>query len=387
MDSNSQKLKEIFEDDPYDLLEIKPKITQAKSEDSRLIDSFNEIMDFYYQYNREPDLGADISERTLYYRLKAIRENKEKTNLLLKYDSYNLLDEAVEDDVKSIDEIFSNDYFGILNCEADDVFELKHVPKETTMPEYVASRKKCTDFEKYEPLLKECQLDIKSGKRRLKPFKNEQQIEKGYFFILKGVLLYIADIGERESIKGKINARLRCIFENGTESDMLLRSLSAELYKNGRRVTEHSDRLLDNFYNITDEDRESGYIYILKTKSDRPEIKVIENLYKIGYSRIPVEERVKNAEQEPTYLMAPVSIISVYKCYNMNPQKFEQLLHNFFGNSCLNIDIYDRNGLRHTPREWFVADLSIIEEAIQLIISGKIVAYKYDSLQQIIIEK
>lgn len=387
MDKNTQRLRGIFENDPFGLLEIKPKVTQITSEETRLIERFKEILNFCYQNNREPEPEGSVSERTLYYRLKAIRDNKEKTKLLLEHDSCNLLEKKLENGVKSIDDILNNDYLGILDSEADNIFELKHVPKETRMPDYVASRKPCKDFENYETLLKQCQQDIKSGKRQLRPFKYEQQIEKGYFFVLKGVLLYIADIGERELIKGKINARLRCIFENGTESDMLLRSLSAELYKNGRRITEHNDKLLDKFNNITDEDQESGYIYILESKSDRSEIKAIDNLYKIGFSRIPVEERVKNAEQEPTYLMAPVSIVSVFKCYNINPQKLEQLLHNFFGNSCLNIDIYDKNGQRHTPREWFIAHISIIEEAIQLIINGKIVAYKYDSAQQIIIGK
>ena len=126
-------------------------------------------------------------------------------------------------------------------------------------------------------------------------FINEQQIQKGYFFVLKGILLYVAEVGEVEKIKGKKNARLRCIFENGTESDMLLRSLSAELYKDGRRVTEHEDHLLDGFSEITDEDEETGYIYVLRSLSNRPEISEIENLYKIGFSTIPVEQRIKNA--------------------------------------------------------------------------------------------
>jgi hypothetical protein len=64
----------------------------------------------------------------------------------------------------------------------------------------------------------------------------------------------------------------------------------------------------------------------------------------------------------------------------MNPQKLELLLHNVFGKVCLNVDIFDLEGNRHTPREWFVAPLNVIEEAIKLIISGEIVNYKYDEL-------
>jgi hypothetical protein len=159
---------------------------------------------------------------------------------------------------------------------------------------------------------------------------------------------------------------------------MLLRSLAAELYKHGKRVTEHDDKLLDHFNNINTEDKEAGYIYVLRSKSDDPRITGIKNLFKIGYSRTEVAERIKNAEKQPTYLMAPVKYIAGWKCYNMNTQKFEQLIHNFFGNSCLELDVFDEKGKRHTPREWFIAPLPVIEQAIELIITGEIVNYKYD---------
>lgn len=387
MDKNKRKLLDIFEDDQFGILNVKEQCSPAISEEERLVESYKEILDFYMQNNREPQLEKDITETLLYYRLKGIRENKSKLNLLIKYDTYNLLTNNIENEVKSIDDILNNDYLGILDSETEEIFNLKHIPKKTTMPRYVASRKTCNDFSDYEGIFKQCQSDLKHGKRKLNPFKNEQQIDKGYFFVLKGILLYVADIGERKLKNGKINARLRCIFENGTESDMLLRSLSAELYKNGRRVTEHEERILDKFNNIYVEDKEAGYIYILKSESNNEKIRTINNLYKIGFSTIKVEDRIKNAEQEPTYLMGNVSIVSVFKCYNMNPQKFEFLLHNFFGNTCLNVDVFDKAGKRHTPREWFIVPLDVIEEAIRFIISGEIIDYKYDYSRQIIVGK
>lgn len=202
---------------------------------------------------------------------------------------------------------------------------------------------------------------------------------------MKGILLYVAQVGKKFNEKGKVNARLRCIFDNGTESDMLLRSLSAELYKDGRRVAENEDKLLGGLRVISDDDNETGFIYILKSLSSDPNIQNIPNLYKIGYSNIPVEERIKNAEQELTYLRAPVRIVSTFQCYNLNPQKFEQLVHNFFGKTCLNFDIFDEKGNRHTPREWFIVPLEIIEEAIEFIISGEIVDYRYDREREIIV--
>jgi hypothetical protein len=85
--------------------------------------------------------------------------------------------------------------------------------------------------------------------------------------------------------------------------------------------------------------------------------------------------------------MADVKIVIAYKCYNMNPQKLEQLVHGFFGRSCLNIDVYDINGTRHTPREWFIAPLHVIEQAIHYIIAGSIINYRYDDINEEIVNK
>jgi hypothetical protein len=154
------------------------------------------------------------------------------------------------------------------------------------------------------------------------------------------------------------------------------------LYENGHAVSENSDttpvHVFKSFNSITDEDSQTGYIYIVKSLSDNPGISSLENLYKIGFSTMSVEERVKNAVIDPTYLMAPVKIISTFECYNFNPQKLEQLLHNFFGTACLNVDIFDANNKRFTPREWFIAPLEVIEKAIELIISGGVVNYRYE---------
>ena len=382
-----KKLEDIFKNDPLGLLNVKPASTPARNEDERLVASFQEINEFYEKHNREPEPGGNIQEHMLYSRLKSLRENESKSIVLEAGDKYGLL-KVEKKEINSLDDILEDDTLGILDSDAESIFDLKHVPKETTMPDYVARRKPCKDFQDFEHLLKQCQTDLTNGKRRLHPFKNEQQIERGYFFVLKGVLLYVAEVGKRKPDEnGKVNARLRCIFENGTESDMLLRSLAAELYKNGRRVTEHEDKQLDPLKGISDDDKEAGFIYVLKSRSKEVKISAIDNLYKIGYSKIAVEERIKNAESDPTYLMAPVSIVTAFQCYNMNPQKLEQLLHNFFGNSCLNIDIFDKNEIRHTPREWFIAPLSVIEDAINFIVSGEIIDYRYDPVRQEIVSK
>ena len=132
-------------------------------------------------------------------------------------------------------------------------------------------------------------------------------------------------------------------------------------------------------YHVNQEDRPTGYIYVLRSKSTTPEIAGIKDLYKIGYSNGPIEQRIRNAVNDPTYLMAEVEVVAAWQCYNMNAQRLEGLLHNFFGDSCLEVEISGPDGRLHRPREWFIAPLGIIEQVVPMIISGEVVKYRYDA--------
>lgn len=389
-----KRLQEIFENDPLGLLNIKPSPSLIRNEDERLLASFQEINDFYEKFNRLPELGGGIQEHQLYSRLKSLRENPLKIEMLKSHDKFSLLN-YVQKQINSLDDILNDDMMGLLDDDSEGLFDLKNVnPVEKARAEtdFVARRKPCKDFNKYEAQFKTVQSDLKTNKRKLLEFKLDN-LREGSYYVHNGILFFVEkiDITKKEHYKPdgtrvREDGRTRCIFENGTESNMLKRSVEKILYANGKAVTENSDKVneqfLETFSNITAEDEEAGYIYILKSKSEKQEIKSIHNLYKIGFSTIAVEERIKNASQEPTYLMADVRIIMAYKCYNMNTQKLELFLHNFFGNSCLNIDVFDKSGNRHTPREWFIAPLEIIEQAIHFIISGEIVKYRYDSINE-----
>jgi hypothetical protein len=381
---DADKLRELIEDDDLGLLDVKPKQSNGLTEDERLVESFYEIAEFYRQQGREPENDlTNMQEAKLAMRLSNLRKDSEKAKALIDLDEFGLLVPVKQPE--SIDDILKDDALNLLgNSEEDSIFTLRNVPQNIEMPDHIAQRKPCKDFDRFEPLFKQCHADMKLGKRTLLPFANEQQIQKGQFFVLKGIVTFVAEVGAKEKIGGKTNARLHCVFENGTESDMLLRSLARELYKNGRRITEHEDRLMDDLNNITDEDGQTGFIYILRSLSTDPQIAALKNLYKIGFSTVPVKERVKNAEDDPTYLMAKVHILETFECYNLNPQKLELLLHRFFGKVCLDADVFDRDGKRYTPREWFIAPLPVIEEAIELIISGKIVDYVYDDESKLI---
>jgi hypothetical protein len=393
-----KKLQEIFENDPLGLLDIKPSTSPARNEDERLVSSFQEINDFYEKNSREPEQGGGILEHQLYSRLKSLRENPIKMEMLKSHDKFGLFNYE-QKQINSLDDILNSDTMGLLDDDSEGLFEFRHIKEqdERASADFVARRKPCKDFDKYELLFKEVQKDLLSRKRKLIQFK-EENLKEDKFYVHNGILLLLenVDFGKevqkfRSGSRIRKDGRTRVIFENGTESNMLYRSLYKALLANGKAVSENIDVVnegfIEKFSNITDEDEEAGFIYILKSKSDKQEIREIQHLYKIGFSKIAIDERIKNASQEPTYLMADVRIVMAYKCYNMNPQKLEQLLHNFFGNSCLNIDVFDKDGNRHTPREWFIAPLSVIEEAIKLIVSGDIVRFRYDATNETIIKR
>lgn len=384
------ELLKILQDDELGLLNIKPKRSGATADD-RLLASFQQINDFFRKHGKEPTSNpSDILEFQLFNRLKGFRASQEKCEALKGADEFNLL-QFVEPPkaITSVADIFDDDTFGLLDDEAASIFDLKNIPVPRDMPDKIAQRKRCEDFEQFEPLFKQCHAELASGVREARGFTGEQQIQPGHFFILNGITAYVAEVGEKEVKNGKVNARLRCIFENGTESNMLLRSLATELYKDetGRRILDPTEKALEALEQIKADDEKSGYLYVLQSLSAVPEISGIKNLYKIGYSTVPVQDRIKNAVDEPTYLMAKVKVIAVFECYNLNPQKFELMLHTFFGRSCLNVDVYDKKGKRFSPREWFVAPLHIIEAAANMLISGDILNYRYNPESQSIEER
>ncbi len=392
----TKELENILETDPLGLLEVRPKASSVISADERLFASFEEINAFMREHNREPAASRDISERKLYSRLKGLRESPDKAAALAELDIFNLLgDVSIPEpkDIQTIDDVLEDDALGLLGDEADpnDIFRLENVPKTIDMPDYIAKRKPCEEFEQFEPLFKQNQADLASKKKVMIPFASERQIVPGEFFVLQGMMVYVANVGEWEKKNfGNVNARLYCVFENGTESNMLLRSLAAAFWKdeNSRHIVEaDQSEMFSEPDKITEEDEATGYIYVLRSLSEDPQIKEFKDLYKIGFSSQPVKQRIQNAVQEPTYLMADVMLVTEFQTYNLNPQKLEILLHTLFAKSCLNLDVFDSEGKRYTPREWFIVPLQVIETAIQLLINGEIVNYRYDSQRQEIVGK
>lgn len=381
------ELERLIAADDLGLTKPKAKRTPQTTEEERLLEGFQELVRFVEVTGAAPvERGVGMNERLLFTRLSAIRRNQAQCERLLPFDEYGLLKSEEAPRVKeepqapSIDDILDDAFLDSLQAQAPDIFTLKHIPaaKDIEAPDYVAQRKPCQNFHVFEEQFQNCQAEFKAEKRRLLAFANEQQIEVGKFYVLRGILLLVTEVGERAEKNGKWNARLRCIFENGTESDMLLRSLASELYKDGRRVTELDDNALNGLM-VTDDDKATGFIYVLRSLSEHPEVKAVPNLYKIGLARRSIETRIQNAANEPTYLMAPVALVSTFQCYNVNLSKLENLLHRFFDHASAKVQVTDAQGDYHTPKEWFSVPLETVETAVRLLISGEIVNYRYDA--------
>lgn len=395
-------LDDIFNDDEFGLLDAKQKTSNVKTADQRLIDSFEEINAFVDKNNREPNTSS-MSEYGLLARLKNIRENEQQKISLKPYDRHNLLGE-VEIPKTSIDDILNDDELGLLDSDSDlSIFKYKHIPKEEerAKADFVAQRKPLTEeeFKPYEAMFQKVHQEIKEGKRKILPFKDvEQHLKAKNFYLMNGILLYLenVDYGRenadlKDTTRNRKDGRTRIIFENGTKSNMLYRSLSKSLYSDGKMITDTQEDIDKTFYinagMVKEEDVQTGWVYILKSKSTNPEISAIKDLYKIGFSSTPIDERIKNAKNEATYLFADVIKVESFAIYNRNADKLEKLLHRFFASACLNIDLYNDKGQRATPREWFVVPLEIIREAIELILSEKIIDYEYDKRNEVIVEK
>lgn len=402
MSDKKLTLDDIFNDDTFGILDTKAKTTQVKTDEDRLIDEFEEINVFFDKNHREPSQGS-MSEYALMARLKKVRNDEAIKKVLKPYDRHNLLGH-VEIDSPTLDDVLNND-LGILDTSDDlSIFKYRHIPKEEdrAKTDLVARRKPLGDreFAPYEKMFHKVHQDIKDGRRKILEFKNvDDELEAGRFYFIDGVMIYLEttevsrkNSNLKSSMINRKDGRTRTIFENGTVSNMYYRSVSKAIYNGGAKMVSELDRAeqldaFDTTENINDEDESSGWIYILKSKSQRPEIKDIQNLYKIGFSSTPVEERIKNAKNEATYLYDDVAIVETYQIYNLNAKKFEQLIHRVFATVCLDVEFDTKNNLRFNPREWFIVPLEVIEEAIKLIISGEIVNYRFEKELKALVAK
>ncbi|WP_202717065.1 GIY-YIG nuclease family protein [Thiothrix subterranea] len=399
-----KEMQAILHNDPLGLLSVTAKASNNVSTDERLLAAFEEINAFFAQHGREPAASRDIQERKLYSRLQGLRADPEKALSLQSVDRFGLLAGITLPNMPTIETVADvlDDPLGLLGgasaeeTVADSILQLQHIsviPRASSA--YVAKRKPCNpaEFAAYEAEFKQVHRELATGKRKLLPFTDKgEQLVDGAYYVLDGILLKMVNVhftSTEKTVNGRRyrkDGRTYCVFENATESNMLYRSLAKALYQEGYIVTdteaETHARFRAGFAGVSETGTQTGVIYVLRSLSSNPAILELPYLHKIGFSSQAIAQRLKNAVQEPTYLLAEVEVMAEYQTYDLNPQKLEWLLHTLFAEACLNLDIFDAAGQRHSPREWFVVPLKVIDQAVRLLMTEQIAHYQYDTTKQ-----
>jgi hypothetical protein len=368
--------------------------------EQRIIAGFEDIQRFVDQHGRVPEHGEgkDIFERIYAVRLDRIRSVEECRAILMPIDHQGLLAVDHVSEIQAVDAIDDDALMAELQGidDASDITNLRHVrtTAEKREAEEIANRERCQDFERFRPLFDGVAHDLTTGVRKSLAIRKEagflkSDIKAGEFFILFGQSVYVAEVGKgMRAPNGETDARLRAIYSNGTESNLLLRSLQRALYKDeaSRKISEPSlGPLFDSKQD--DDDLASGTVYILRSNSNHPAVAPHrEVLHKIGVTGGDVARRVANARLDPTFLLADVEVVATYELFNINRTRLENLIHKIFCNARLNIEIKDRFGQPVMPREWFLVPLYVIDEAIEKVRAGTIAEYIYDPEKASLIE-
>lgn len=371
-------------------IEVAPlKVFSRTPREERIIAGFKDILRFHQANGRVPlhGEGRDIFERLYAVRLDQLRKLPEVQTLLAGLDGPGLLSgvAATQVEVSELDEDALLAELGIGDKLADqnDITVLRHVRSsvEKRAAEEIADRTPCVDFDKFQPLFEQVERELKVGVRITLRFGRDTSIASGNYFIVGGLLAYVAELGENiKSAYGRNDARLRVIYANGTESNLLRRSLERALYKDetGRRLTEPDMGPLFGDA-LEPDDIETGTIYVLRSLSSHPFVaEHRELIHKIGVTGGKVESRIAGAEKDATYLLADVEVVATYKLQNLNRIRLENVFHRLFGAAQLDLTIEDRFGNPVKPREWFLVPLHVIDEAVQRIRDGSITEVIYD---------
>lgn len=375
------QLAELFEGPDSGLFKPAPK-KHVITKDERLVGSFEQINDFVRKNGRIPiEQADDISEAMFGHMLNTIRVDKKKVEALTDYDEFGLLES--EKAPGSLEELFAED--SDLFKGSGDIFDVQKLPRQGIANKNTgetANRKPVEDFSIYRPLFEEKQAGLASGKYKLIKFTKQEEVVEGGYYITGGQMCYVESIGKEKMTFGRMKARLRVIFENGTESNIYLRTLSSQLYNDDGFIV-----ISANSKKAEDDKKAVGHIYILRSKSEDTSVQDIANFYKIGMTEDTVENRIANAEKDPTYLMAPVEIVETYKVTgDYNTQKVEALIHRFFADTKVVLIITDKDGKEYTPDEWYSVPIGVIREAIDLLNTGDIINFVYDNERQKIVE-
>lgn len=384
---NWEKELEAIFNDPL-LADVTAPRKWATSSD-RLIAGFQEILAFYEANGRHPEDTPE--EASLFHKWTGLLKSEKKIERCRPFDDLGILPQPVQTveepqteyhreltEEEQLEAILNDPLLADIEDGSDlglfDVPEYMRQRLEARKEaDYVGKRRPCEDFDKYTDGFKEIQQGLKSGKYKLVKF-SEPNLKVGRYFVEQGIIGYLAAFEqEAKNNLNRVDGRTRVIYENGSEADIKFRTITKNLSVDGYSIMDCSEMSPEDFeecFTLTDKDVESGTIYVLRSKSSRPEIAAIKDLYKIGFTVTSVESRIANAKNEPTYLCADVEVVATWKVYNVKSSTFEALIHKLFAPVQLQVTV---DG--HRPKEWFIIPFKVIEEAINAIISGKSIEY------------
>ena len=384
---NWEKELEAIFNDPL-LADVTAPRKRATSSD-RLIAGFQEILAFHEANGRLPEDTPE--EASLFHKWTGLLKSEKKIERCRPFDDLGILPQSVQTveepqaeyhreqtEEEQLEAILNDPLLADIEDGADlglfDVPEYMRQRLEARKEaEYIGKRRPCEDFDKYTDGFKEIQQGLKSGKYKLVKF-SEPNLKVGRYFVEQGIIGYLAAFEqEAKNNLNRVDGRTRVIYENGSEADIKFRTITKNLSVDGYSIMDCSEMSPEDFeecFTLTDKDVESGTIYVLRSKSSRPEITAIKDLYKIGFTVTSVESRIANAKNEPTYLCADVEVVATWKVYNVKSSTFEALIHKLFAPVQLQVTV---DG--HRPKEWFIITFKVIEEAINAIISGKSIEY------------
>lgn len=390
---NWEKELEAIFNDPL-LADVTAPRKRATSSD-RLIAGFQEILAFHEANGRLPEDTPE--EASLFHKWFGLLKSEKKIERCRPFDDLGILPQPVltaeEPEAEYHRELTKEEQLeAILNdpllADIEDgvdlgLFDIPEYMRQRLEArkeaDYVGKRRPCEDFDKYADSFNEIQQGLKSGKYKLVKF-SEPNLKVGRYFVEQGIIGYLAAFEqEAKNNLNRVDGRTRVIYENGSEADIKFRTITKNLSVDGYSIMDCSEMSPEDFeecFTLTDKDVESGTIYVLRSKSSRPEIAAIKDLYKIGFTVTSVESRIANAKNEPTYLCADVEVVATWKVYNVKSSTFEALIHKLFAPVQLQVTV---DG--HRPQEWFIVPFKVIEEAINAIIIGKPIEYNPQLLQ------
>lgn len=354
--------------------------------EERIIAGFEDIQRFVREHGRVPRHGEEVNilERLYAVRLDRMRASDECRTLVAPLDDQGLLSEAAG---PSAETMSTDELRAALDGAAgsSDITTLRHVRSsvEKAAADEIGSRSPCVNFEQFKPLFERVSQELKSRLRQARQIETRglDEIQVGTFFVIGGQTAYVAEIGEDFTTGyDRRDSRLRVIYDNGTESNVLQRSFQRALYRDeAARVITRADSGPLFGDALSDGDSESGTIYVLRSESSHPYVaQHRELIHKIGVTGGKVETRIAKASQEATYLLADVTVIATYTLANINRTKLEAIFHRIFAPAQVDLAIKDRFGNLVHPKEWFLVPLSIIDEAVRAIRDGSITKKVYD---------